>query len=303
MVYGNQSVRMAGKKAPPAPADAGDAPFRKAGPETARLHQLMEEKGIMYNDVMSMSVIAEDPWFVQFKPNSLKANITAMKKIFNMRENVESLQRTFLLIVASNLTILTTGIAKGGDDDEDGDIFDDKKVAAVAKAPPVVPAAAKRAAAASIPTITPAKKPTPEAKFMVSGVVTQALYTDDQKRDRLVVVVTMPANVTDANQLTVFCPASNGAKLILGVPRGVLANNMEKLMKGIASMPGFSRIDAWSASNALENALKCRRVRIDEVIIDNFVITLDKTVDPTKLPDLHVFKSQDDGDIGSITTP
>jgi hypothetical protein len=78
--------------------------------------------------------------------------------------------------------------------------------------------------------------------------------------------------------------------------RGVLANNMDKLMKGIASMPGFSRIDAWSASNALGNALKCRRVRIDEVIIDNFVITLDKTVDPTKLPDLHVFKSQDDGD-------
>jgi hypothetical protein len=294
-LVGNQSVRMASKKAP-APAEGGHMPFRKAGPETERLQQLMEDKGIMYNEVTAATVIAEDPWFGTFKPNSLKANITAMKKVFNMRENVEGM-RTFLLVVASYLTILTTGAVKGGDNDDDLDIFDDKKVAAVAWAPPVVLAAAKRAAAASVPTITPAKKPTPETKFMVSGVVTQALYTDDESRDRLVLVVTMPANVTDANQLTViFCPASNGAKLIFGVPRGRLANNMDQLMKGIATMPGFRKIDAWSASRALENTLKCRRVCIDKVIIDNYSITLDKAVDPSKIPDLHVFKSNDDGD-------
>jgi hypothetical protein len=202
----------------------------------------MEDKGIMYNKVTAATVIAEDPWLGTFKPNSLKANITAMKKVFNMRENVEGL-RTFLLIVASNLTISTTGAGKGEDDDnDDEDIFDDKKVVGVARAPPVVPAAAKRAAAASIPTITPAKKQTPETKFMVSGVVTQALYTDDKSRDWLVLVVTMPVNVTDANQLTVtFCPVINGAEITLGVPRGRLANNMDKLMKGIASMPGFSK--------------------------------------------------------------
>jgi hypothetical protein len=75
--------------------------------------------------------------------------------------------------------------------------------------PPVVPAA-KHAAANPLPALTPAKKHAGVdlTKFIVLGVVTQALFTDDQSRDNLAVVVTMPANVTHRNQLTVnFVPS------------------------------------------------------------------------------------------------
>jgi hypothetical protein len=45
----------------------------------------------------------------------------------------------------------------------------------------------------------------------------------------------------------------------------------------------------------MENSLICRRVCIDEVIIDPISIMLDKAVDPKKNPDLQVFKSNEDG--------
>jgi hypothetical protein len=94
MVYGNHKVRMVGaKKEAPAAADAGHMPFRKAGPEYALLKTIMEAKGNEYNQVTAQSVIAEEPWFSTFKPNSLKANITSLKKEFNTRGNVEGLRK------------------------------------------------------------------------------------------------------------------------------------------------------------------------------------------------------------------
>jgi hypothetical protein len=71
MVYGNHKVRMVGaKKEAPAAADAGTMPFRKAGHEYTLLKEIMESKGNQYNLVTAQSVIAEEPWFSTFKPNS-----------------------------------------------------------------------------------------------------------------------------------------------------------------------------------------------------------------------------------------
>jgi pyrroline-5-carboxylate reductase len=99
MVYGNHKVRMSKKMAPAATAEAGTASLFKNGPGFQRLRALMANKGIMYNQVTATSVAQEDPWFLAFKPNSLKANITSLKKEFAQRENVEALRKLFLIIV------------------------------------------------------------------------------------------------------------------------------------------------------------------------------------------------------------
>jgi hypothetical protein len=278
MTYGDSNVvRMSnGRKNAALPAaEAGTTPFRKAGEEFVRLRAIMEAKGASYNSVTARSVTIEYPWFLTFKLNSLKASITALKQEFNMRGNVEAL-RKLLLTMLFDLTSLTTGVPK-----------------------PIVVPAPKRVATVPPPAVTPAnKKQTLETtKFMVSGVVTQALYTDDQSRERLVIVVTLPANVTNSNQLTVnFVPSSNGARILLWVPRGRLANNMDKLFKGIATMPGFTKTDASVVTRALADKLKLRRENNEETIIDPIGIILDKACDPNKKPNLAVFKSKEDGD-------
>jgi pyrroline-5-carboxylate reductase len=80
MVYGNHKVRMSKKQPPSAKPEAGTASFFKNGEECHHLRALMEAKGTQYNTVTAQSVTQEDPWFLAFKPNSLKANITLLKK-------------------------------------------------------------------------------------------------------------------------------------------------------------------------------------------------------------------------------
>jgi hypothetical protein len=59
----------------------------------------LADKGIMFNHVTAASVTQEDPWFLAFKPNSLKGNITLLKKEFAQQENIEALCKLSLMIV------------------------------------------------------------------------------------------------------------------------------------------------------------------------------------------------------------
>jgi hypothetical protein len=288
MAYSNHTVRMA--KPASTPAEPGNASFRKAGPEYARLRAIMEGKGTNVQAVTAATVTAEDPWFLTFKPNSLKANVATLKKELSARDHVEA-ARKLLLTILFDLTSLTTGGETKDDDEDDDDDNNQNMMDAIMPAPGVAPA--PKRVAAKPPAVTPAKKQTMESRFTVSGVVTQAVYSDEQSRERLAVVMTMPANVTHGNQPTVtFVSSSNGASILVQIPRGRLANNMDKLLKGIATMPGFTKMDASFATDKL----KLRRENIDETIIDSYYIILDKACDPLKKPDLTVFRSNEDGD-------
>jgi hypothetical protein len=75
--------------------EAGTASFFKNGEECHRLRVLMEAKGTQYNTVTAQSVTQEDPWFLAFKPNSLKANITLLKKELGQWTNVKALRKLF----------------------------------------------------------------------------------------------------------------------------------------------------------------------------------------------------------------
>jgi hypothetical protein len=80
MTYGDHSVRMSKPAPTPAEAEAGSQSFRKAGEEYGRLRALMVVKGTNATTVTAAFVTAEDPWFLSFKPNSLKANVATLKK-------------------------------------------------------------------------------------------------------------------------------------------------------------------------------------------------------------------------------
>jgi hypothetical protein len=120
MVYGNHKVRMANKKTAPAPAEAGTDSFRKAGPEAVWLREIMVSKGALFNNVTSTTVCAEEPWFLSFKPNSLKANITSLKKEFNDHGNIKGM-RKLLLVILFDLTSFTTGAVGQLKDDKDAE--------------------------------------------------------------------------------------------------------------------------------------------------------------------------------------
>jgi hypothetical protein len=179
----------------------------------------MESKGTNFNSVTAQSVTAEDPWFLTFKPNSLKANITALKKEFRLQANVEAMHKLLL-------TILTTQVESKEDDNDNGE----EKAFVVVQAP--------KHMATNIPMQASAKKPDLETKNVVTSVVTQAVCSDSNSREKLTVVVTMPSKVIHKSQLTVeFVSSSNGAKILCGFHK----DNMDKLNKGVAGMSGLNQ--------------------------------------------------------------
>jgi hypothetical protein len=68
-------------------------------------------------------------------------------------------------------------------------------------------------------------------------------------------------------------------------PRGGLSNNMDRLNKGYAGMPGLSQKTADFAMRALEDKLMVRRDQKKDIIQD-----------PLKQPTVSVYKLQADGD-------
>jgi hypothetical protein len=127
--------------------------------------------------------------------------------------------------------------------------------------------------------------------------MTQAIFRDDNSREKLTVVITMPANVTHKSQLKVeFVGSSNGARMIVWVPRGGLSNNMDRLNKGYAGMPGLSQKTADFATSSLEDKLMVRCGQKKDIIQDPYGIVLDKACDPLKQPTVSVYKLQGDGD-------
>jgi hypothetical protein len=296
MVYGNHKVRMTNKKTAPAAAEAGNDSFRKAGPEFVRLREIMESKGALFNNVTATTVCAEEPWFLTFKPNSLKANITALKREFNERGNIEGL-RKFLLIIRFDLTNFTKGAIGLPKDDEDADA--EPKIEVTEETQKIIAAAAasckRPPPTVVVPLSASAKKQAVEQpKNVVTGVVTQAVSLDSKSVERVACVVTMPGNITNKSQISVeFAAGSNGAKINVYVPRGKVANNMDRLKKGIALMSGLDLMDAAHITRSLETKLMSRRENIDELIVDVISITLDKACDPQKKALVTVFKAPD----------
>jgi hypothetical protein len=66
----------------------GDVPFKK-GPDHDRLLKLMVAHGLGVHEMTAIDVIREDEYFDQFKLNSLKACVTAIKKELAQHERVE----------------------------------------------------------------------------------------------------------------------------------------------------------------------------------------------------------------------
>jgi hypothetical protein len=165
-------------------------------------------------------------------------------------------------------------------------------------APPVVPKAAiKRPAVASLPGQSSAKKQGLDEKLLITPVMTQAIFRDEKDREKLTVVITMPANITHKSQLRVeFTGNSNGGRLIVWVPRGGLSNNMVLLNKGYARMPGLTQKAADQAQFALEAELMDRREKKKDIIHDPYGIILKRAVDPHKTPMYSVYKTDADGD-------
>jgi hypothetical protein len=135
-----------------------------------------------------------------------------------------------------------------------------------------------------VPLLASAKKQAVEQpKNVVTGVVTQAVSLDSKLVERVAVVVTMPGNITNKSQISVeFVAGSNGAKVNVYVPRGKLANNMDRLKKGIAGLSGLDLMDAAHITRPLETKLIYQQENIDELIVDVIGITLDKACNPQK---------------------
>jgi hypothetical protein len=179
-----------------------------------------------------------------------------LKKEFNERGSIEGFHK-LLLIILFDLTNFTTGAVGEPKDNKDAEPKEEvtegvqKMIAAAAAAckrpvPPVV-----------VPLTASAKKQAVEqVKNVVTGVVTQAVSLDSKSVECVAVVVTMPGNSTNKSQISVeFVAGSNGAKILVYVPQGKLANNMDRLKKGIAGMSGMDQMDANYITRALETKL------------------------------------------------
>jgi hypothetical protein len=93
MGYGEHKFSMSASKAATAygmEAEKGTVPFRKAGPEYPRLRVLMEARGTEMQSYSLALLYSEDPWFERFKLNSIKSNMSFIKKVSSQREYVET---------------------------------------------------------------------------------------------------------------------------------------------------------------------------------------------------------------------
>lgn len=142
-----------------------------------------------------------------------------------------------------------------------------------------------------------AKKQALEAKNdAVEPVVVQV---DDKFREKLVLVVALPGNISESSQISVeFADGSNGSILIIWVPRGKAISDMDKVRAVLNSMgdKGITPEDAIFFSHALENRMMSKRRHIHDTVIDPFTISLDKACDISKHPIVALYQSKEDGD-------
>jgi hypothetical protein len=198
----------------------------------------------------------------------------------------------------ASLTKFTTGAIGQPKDDKDAGATE-PKVEVTEETQKIIAAAAASCKRPAPPGVVPltalAKKQAVEQpNNVVTGVVTQAVSLDSKSVKHVACVVTMPGNITNKTQISVeFAAGSNGAKINVYVPRGKLANNMDRLKKGLATLSGLDLMDAVHITCALEMKLMNRRENIDELIVDVFSITLDKACDPQKNALDTVFKAPD----------
>lgn len=95
MVYRLPQSSMSG---PPAPKklksssedQGGLTRFSKMGEEFIRLKEFLLAKGEEMMDVTAGSLVREDPWFACYKTNSLKGNISSLKKELSQRSAIEA---------------------------------------------------------------------------------------------------------------------------------------------------------------------------------------------------------------------
>jgi hypothetical protein len=104
MTYGNHKIRMLASKAAAGfgkPGGkligmkhlTGNKAFHKVGEEADRLRALMEAHGASMQTLTPVAITMEDPFFLDYKINSLKANISLIKKEFAVRGYVENARK------------------------------------------------------------------------------------------------------------------------------------------------------------------------------------------------------------------
>jgi hypothetical protein len=104
MTYGDHKIRMSASKAAVAfgkPGGkligtkdlTGNKSFRKVGKEADRLRALMEAHGPAMQTLTPIAITTQDPFFLDYKINSLKAYIALLKKEFVVRGYVENARK------------------------------------------------------------------------------------------------------------------------------------------------------------------------------------------------------------------
>jgi hypothetical protein len=191
-------------------------------------------------------------------------------------------------------------VCEGDEDDEDDDDGGGKP-------PAKMPAASKRPAshqqrqekakkqALATNNADDAKPPITST----TGIVSQTLTLDpDTFREKLFLMVTMPGNIHRMSQLNVeYVKGSNGERLVVMVPRGIMSSNMEKVKEAMCNMPGTSPKAAYFMSHNMENnCMKKLRDYKYESIVDPFYIDLKKAGDTNKRPSAILCQSKEDGD-------
>jgi hypothetical protein len=167
---------------------------------------------------------------------------------------------------------------------------------AVAEAAPQ--SSAKRPAASPVDNSqVSAKKQAPSLlqTAVITPVVVQAIARDSTSRQKLSLVVAMPANIIELGQLTIEFADEAGLALTIQVPRGLANSNMDKVKTAFSHL--VSDMDAAFMAQALETKMmECRRSKA-ELVYDTYHIDLEVACDINKLPMAALCRAKDDGDI------
>ena len=143
------------------------------------------------------------------------------------------------------------------------------------------------------------KQASPKVKTsVITPVATQAMARNSNSREKLTVVVTMPANIFELSQLTIEFANEAGSALTIWVPRGHASSNMDKLKTVFGHL--LEDMDAAFMAHALETTMMEYRRNKAETVYDAYHIDLVKPCDTNKMPMAAICRSKDDGDVACV---
>ena len=110
----------------------------------------------------------------------------------------------------------------------------------------------------------------------------------------------MPANIKDKEQLLIEFADTTGATLSIWVPRGKANSDMDKVNLALQKIKGISEEDALLFSQSMEDKMMEKRRNKNDVILDCYVIKLEKECDVNKVPQAVVFRTKEDSDMACV---